>query len=253
MARARRIAEEHRPYAVLYPAIAEAARRTGASAVGLVDAGGAAGLNLVVDGVAITYSNGQSVGDPASPVQVSASLVRTRRIQAAALPPVVARIAVGPDLLDVSDPEDAAWLRTCLGPDPKQLAGLEAQLRLTAAVRPVLLRGDPVELLAEAVARVPTDVLPVITTTWALSRLSGARRVRFVQRMADAALRRPVAWVSVEGVGVAPTIPTLGDRPASGHSIIGLTVFERSTPRSEAVGRCWSRGRMLSWFADPHA
>jgi hypothetical protein len=37
------------------------------------------------------------------------------------------------------------------------------------------------------------------------------------------------------GVGVAPAIPTLGDRRASGHSIIG---------------RCWSRGRLLAWLAD---
>ena len=157
MERARRVAEEYRPYAVLYPAIAEAARRTGASAIGLVDVGGAAGLNLIVDRVAIAYSNGQSAGDTASPVQVPATLVRTRRIPTAAIPPVNVRVVVGPDTLDVTDPADAAWLRTCLGTDPTRLAGLDAQLRLTAAVRPVLLRGDPVELLAHALARVPAD------------------------------------------------------------------------------------------------
>jgi hypothetical protein len=55
--------------------------------------------------------------------------------------------------------------------------------------------------------------------------------------------------VSAEGVGVAPTIPTLGDRPASGHSIIGLALFGHQTLRAEAVGRCWSRGRLLAWLA----
>jgi hypothetical protein len=59
-----------------------------------------------------------------------------------------------------------------------------------------------------------------------------------------------VAWVSVEGVGVAPTIPTFGDRPASGHSIIGLAVSDRSALRAEAIGRCWLRGRFLAWLAD---
>ena len=57
--------------AVLYPAIAEAARRVGANAVGLIDVGCSAGLNLNVDRVGITYSNGQSLGDPSSPVQLS--------------------------------------------------------------------------------------------------------------------------------------------------------------------------------------
>jgi hypothetical protein len=44
--------------AVLYPAIAEAARRVSANAVGLVDVGCSAGLNLNVDRAGITYSNG---------------------------------------------------------------------------------------------------------------------------------------------------------------------------------------------------
>src|SRR5262249_11123908 len=54
--------------AVLYPAIAEAAGRLGADAAGLIDMGVSAGLNLSVDRVSITYSNGQSLGDPSSPV-----------------------------------------------------------------------------------------------------------------------------------------------------------------------------------------
>jgi hypothetical protein len=60
-----------------------------------------------------------------------------------------------------------------------------------------------------------------------------------------------VAWVSAEGVGVAPSVPTLGDRHASGHSIVGLAVLDRSARRVEAIGRCWSRGRFLSWLAAP--
>ncbi|HKR70947.1 MAG TPA: DUF2332 family protein, partial [Streptosporangiaceae bacterium] len=68
--------------AVLYPAIAEAARRAGANAVGLIDAGCSAGLNLNVDRVGITFSNGQSLGDPSSAVQQSSSLVGERSIPA---------------------------------------------------------------------------------------------------------------------------------------------------------------------------
>jgi hypothetical protein len=95
---------------------------------------------------------------------------------------------------------------------------------------------------------VPAGALPVVTTTWALSRVPLESRQRFLQRLGDAAAGRTVAWVSAEGVGVAPTIPTLGDRRASGHSIIGLAVLDRSTLRAEAVGRCWSRGRQLAWL-----
>ena len=59
-ARRRMRANETGRCAVLYPAIAEAARRVGADAVGLIDVGCCAGLNLNVDRVGITYRIGQS-------------------------------------------------------------------------------------------------------------------------------------------------------------------------------------------------
>jgi hypothetical protein len=186
---------------VLYPAVAAAAHRAGAGAIGLIDVGSPDGSNLQVDRVGITYSNGQTLGDPASPVQVSSAVVGDRRVPTAVIPEVVARVAVD------TDP-------------------------------------------ADAVARVPADALPVVTTTWALSELRPENRRRFLHRLEEAAAHRTVAWVSVEGVGVAPSIPTLGDRPASGHSIVGLAVLDRSGLRAEALGRCWSRGRWLAWLAE---
>src|SRR5215831_3564482 len=115
---------------------------------------------------------------------------------------------------------------------------------------PLLLQGDAFEVMPDAFARVPADALPVVTTTWALSDFLLENRLRFLYRLGEAAAGRVVAWVSAEGVGVAPAIPTLGDRRASGHSIIGLAVFGRSALRAEAIGRCWSRGRLLAWLAD---
>jgi hypothetical protein len=240
--------------AVLYPAIAKAARRVGANAIGLIDVGCSAGFNLNVDRVGITYSDGQSLGDPSSLVQLSASMVGDRPVPMRAIPEVVARIGVDLDPVDVTNADDARWLRACLWPEqpnqPERAARLEAEMALTATAPPLLLQGDAFEVLPDALARVPADALPVVTTTWALSHFPTERRLRFLRRLEEAAAGRPVAWVSAEGVGVAPTIPTLGDRRASGHSIIGLAVFGRSALRAEAIGRCWSRGRLLAWLAD---
>jgi hypothetical protein len=150
----------------------------------------------------------------------------------------------------VTDADDARWLRACLWPDQhERLARLEAELALSATAPPLLLRGDAVEVMPEAFAQVPADALPVVTTTWALSQFPLEGRLRFLQRLEEAATGRPVAWVSAEGVGVAPTVPTLGDRRASGHSIIGLAMLERTALRAEAIGRCWSQGRFLAWLA----
>ncbi|MFI0410589.1 DUF2332 domain-containing protein [Actinomadura sp. 3N508] len=255
--------------AVLYPAIAEAAHRAGADAVGLIDVGCSAGFNLNVDRVGITYSkrDGQplvSVGDASSPVQMSCSLVSDGPVPARALPEVVARIGVDRDPIDVTDPDEVRWLRTCLPsvpdsdsdsdsvPDrdqPDQIARFDAEVALVAKAPPLLLQGDVLDLLPDAFARVPADALPVVTTTWSLSRYPLETRLRFLHRLDEAATERTVAWVSVEGVGVAPGMPTFGDRRASGHSIIGLALFDHSSLRAEGLGRCWSRGRMLSWLA----
>src|SRR5688572_20679746 len=236
--------------AVLYPAIAEAARRVGAPAVGLIDIGCSAGLDLHVDRVGITYSNGQSLGDPSSPVQLSAALVGDRPLPTSAMPEVVARVGVDVDPVDVTDADDARWLRACLWPDqPERVTRLEAEMALAATAPPLLLQGDAVEMLPDAFAGVPADALPVVTTTWALSQFPLERRLRFLHRLDQAAAGRAVAWVSAEGVGVAPAVPTLGDRRASGHSTIGLAVFERSALHAEAIGRCWSQGRSLAWLA----
>ncbi|MEU2006433.1 DUF2332 domain-containing protein [Rhodococcus sp. NPDC019627] len=233
---------------VLYPAIAEAASRVGAERIALIDVGCSAGFDLTVDRVGITYSNGQFLGDPSSPVQQSSSIVGDRPLPPRAMPEVVARVGIDLDPVDVTDADEARWLRACVWPDqPERVARLDAEIALAATEPPLLLRGDAVEVLPEAFARVPADALPVVTTTWALSRLSLESRVRFLHRLGDAA-GRVVVWVSAEGVGVAPSIPTLGDRRASGHSIIGLAVFDASTLRAEAIGRCWSRGRLLSWL-----
>lgn len=237
-------------HAVLYPGVAEAAHRVGAGAVGLVDVRCSAGFNLVVDRVGITYSNGQSSGDPFSSVQVSAALKGRRPLPDRAIPPVVARIGIDARPVDVTDPDDVRWLRAGVPPDQPDLVGsLDAEIALTASARPLLLTGDALGVLQEAVARVPGDALPVVTTTWALSHLTPERRTRFLQRLGEVAATRPLAWVSVEGVGVAPAVPTMGDRRASGHSIIALALLDHRTVYAEALGRCWSRGSMLSWLA----
>jgi hypothetical protein len=236
----------------MYPAIAEAARRVGATTVGLIDVSCSAALNLNVDRVGIAYGNGQSLGDRSSPVQMSSTAVGDRPIPTRTMPEVAARIGVDLDPFDVTDADDARWLRACVPPDqPERSARLDSEMALAATARPLLLPGEPVEALPDALAHVPADALPVVITTWALSRLPLENRLRFLQRLDGAATARSVAWVSVEGVGVAPAIPTLGDRRASGHSIIGLAVFDHSTLRTEAVGRCWSQGRLLAWLADP--
>ena len=210
--------------------------------------GCSAALNLNVDRVALAYSDGTTLGDPASPVRMESTVRGRAPIPAWAMPEVVTRSGIDLEPLDVTGPDDARWLRACLWPEQREQAErLDAEMALAATAPPLLLRGGAAELLPDAVACVPANALPVVITTWALAQFSDEARLRFLDRLDEAATRPPVAWVSVEGVGIAPAIPSLGDRRGSGHSIIGLAVFEHSALRAEVAGRYWSRGRWLAF------
>jgi hypothetical protein len=235
--------------ALLYPAIAEAARRVGAERVGLVDVGCSAGLNLQVDRAGVTYSDGRFLGDQSSPLQLTCEVVGEGPVPARAMPEVVARVGVDLNPVDVTDAADARWLRACLWPDqPERVERLDAAIELASSSPPTLLAGDALEVLPDAFACVPDDALPVVTTTWALSYFSLDGRLRFLRRLAEAAASRPVAWVSGEGVGIAPAVPTLGDSRLAAHSIVGLAIVGRGSLRVDAIGRCHPHGRWLEWL-----
>ena len=236
--------------AVLYPAIAHAVAQLGATRIGLVDVGCSAGLNLSVDRAGITYSNGVFLGDPASPLQLTCEVRGDRAVPDRALPTVTARVGVDLNPVDPRVDEDARWLRACLWPDqPERVARLDAAIALAADAPPALLQGDAIDVLPDAFALVPADAIPVVTTTWALSYFPLESRLRFLRRLDEAAAHRPVAWVSGEGVGIAPAVPSLGDSRAAPHSIVGVALFERGAMRADAVGRCHPHGTWLEWLA----
>ncbi len=67
---------------------------------------------------------------------------------------------------------------------------------MAASAAPLLLQGDPVDALPDAIARVPADTLPVVTTTWAVSRFPLESRLRFLHHLGEAAAGRAVAGLT---------------------------------------------------------
>jgi hypothetical protein len=236
--------------AVLYPAIAEAARRVGADAVGLVDVGCSAGLNLHVDRAGVTYAGGPTLGDPASPLQLHCEVVGDTAVPATAMPPVVARVGIDLDPIDLGNADDVRWLHACLWPDqPERITRLDAAIALAAQQPSQLLQGNALEVLPDAAALVPDGALVVVTTTWALAYFELGDRLRFLRRLDEIAAARPVAWVSGEAVGIAPGVPTMGDSRLSAHSLVGLAVGHGRRFEAETLGRCHPHGRWLEWLA----
>ena len=164
------------------------------------------------------------------------------------MPPVVLRIGVDLNPLDPTDEADARWLRACLWPDqPERAARLDAAIELSRATPPTLLAGDASDLLRDAFALVPPGVTPIVTTTWALAYFPLPDRFRFLRRLDEQGAQRPVAWVSGEGVGIAPAVPTRGDSRRSPHSVVGLGIFDDGSLRVDAIARCHPHGQWIDW------
>ncbi|MGY1609297.1 MULTISPECIES: DUF2332 domain-containing protein [unclassified Geodermatophilus] len=181
--------------AALLPALA-----TIGGPLALVEVGASAGLCLYPDRYSYEY-DGRRVGPP-SPVQLRCATSGPVPVPTA-LPEVVARIGVDLDPLDVTDPDDRAWLRTLVWPGPveaERLQRFDAAAAIAAREPPTLLAGDLLDRLPDALALVPDGAVPVVVHTAVLPYVEAARRTAFVDRVRGL----PVRWVAQEGAGMVP-------------------------------------------------
>lgn len=181
--------------AVLYPALSHVAARVDGP-LALVELGPSAGLNLLLDRYRYDY-DGRVVGADDSPVTIE-STVRAGDPPLPADPPAV-RSRVGIDLhpLDVTDPDDADWLRALVWPshaDRRRL--LDGALDVARRDPPRLVAGDLLEDLPAVLDGIPDDVPVCVFNTLVLyqvpkevcERLDATLR----ERMAD----RPLHWLT---------------------------------------------------------
>jgi hypothetical protein len=119
------------------------------------------------------------------------------------VPDVVARIGIDLNPLDVTDPDDLAWLRALVWPGAvgaERLDRLDAAAAVAAQDPPTLLTGDLVDRLPDALALVPDGATPVVLHTAVLPYLPEAHRVAFVDQVREL----PVRWLGQEGSGMVP-------------------------------------------------
>lgn len=110
-------------------------------------------------------------------------------------PEIVWRVGVDVHPLDVSRPEDAAWLRALVWPgETGRAERIEAAITIAAAEAPTMIRGDALDVLDEVVAAAPPDATLVVTTPGVLPYLPWQRRTRLVERL----LRIPGRWITMD-------------------------------------------------------
>ena len=240
--------------ALLGPALTVVATRVGAP-LGLVDVGCSAGVNLLCDHYLLDYGPGGTTGPADASVRIACEITGGDPPIAPALPAIDAHVGIDRDPIDADDEDEARWLLACVWPDTGRLPRTRRALEVVRAAPPRLVRGDAVETVTDVVLAMPRGVVPVVTTTWALSYLSPARRVEFRETLAAASRERTIAWVSGDTPGVVDVFAGI-DAPTDAQgmeaSVLGLVVFRAGELDADLLAFVHPHGNWIDWrFSGP--
>ena len=156
--------------AVLVPGLLEVP-----GTLALLEIGSSAGLHLFCDRYRYRWGEG-ALGWAASPVELRCEL-REGVVELPGLPPLVYRVGLDRNPLDVTRDEDARWLEALVWPEHHhRRAQLRAALSLTDSGPPDVRRGDAVDDLPALLREAPPGASRVVMHSHTWNQLSPAQR-----------------------------------------------------------------------------
>ena len=180
----------------------------------LIEIGPSAGLNLIWDQYGARYIRGSEsfCTEPAD-----AALRLPCELRGDALPPlgrapkVASRVGLELNPVDLSDPDERDWLRALVWPDQvERFARLEKALEIYGGHRPEIRVGDALELLPDAIARIPESQPVCIYHSMVIYQFTEEMRQALDDILIGAGLRRPIWRVGLEGSLQGEVSLTLG-------------------------------------------
>jgi hypothetical protein len=236
--------------------------RRGSAAVAIIDLGTGAGLGLHLDRYGHRLSSGGWLGDRASSLVLNCEAEGpTPPPVPSTLPPIGMRMGIDLDPLDLSDPEDVRWARSCVPPERDSLARFDRASLIAQSHPCPIIRGDAVELLPAALDDVPGDLFPVVVDTYTAVFFSDEDRVRLRAALEQRGAVRPLAWISldplvplgtagrdsVQGLPVAPQL-VLDYQRHGVFALLGAMTFDHGTCGGGVLARAHPSGTSLTWL-----
>ncbi|MFF2270757.1 DUF2332 domain-containing protein [Agromyces sp. NPDC058136] len=213
----------------------------------LLEVGASAGLCLYPDRYGYRYP-GRPQLDPADGASRVVLECETRETPGTAhvpvpdrLPDIVWRAGIDLNPLDVTNPDDLAWLDALIWPEHHdRRERLRAAAAIVASDPPLLVAGDLNERLTALAAEAPAGATLVVLHTAVIAYLDSPARARFVETVRAL----PGHWLSVEGRGVVPGIAVREEVPNEPVDFV-LAL--------DGVQRAWAQphGRALTWVPNP--
>lgn len=255
---------EVRRAALLYPAVARAAKEAGKGPIGLLEVGASAGLLLGLDRYGYRYqaADGEQVtaGPAKAPIVLNCVLGLAEGAKRPTLPRSVAvgaKVGLDRRPVDLADEEQLAWLEACVWADqPERVRLLNLAAAAQAKAKPELVTGDVVDDLAAAAGRIPAELPLVVFNSHVLPYLAADRRADYVAALAELARSRPLWWISQEAyeAGLRLVLPGredlrfLEDRGHTPSGTLGLVRWADGKPVAAALARTAFHGERIVWL-----
>jgi hypothetical protein len=236
--------------AAIVPALRWVSEQLG-EPLALVDVGDSAGLNLLCDRYRLDYGTAGTTGPSDSPVRVDCRVLGGMPPIADRAPHLVTCVGLDREPIDLDDADSARWLLACVWPDTGRMERTAAAIALARTLQPEVVRGDAVRDVVALLDDVPDGTVACVTTTWAFAYLARDQRDAFVEQLAQASVKRPIAWISGEGPGVVDVFAA-GEPP--GHdpmmpSVLGAVLFDGGRRQATMLAWVHPHGRWIDWLA----
>src|SRR6185312_13111388 len=114
------------------------------------------------------------------------------------LPPVITRVGVDLDPVDLADPEARAWLQACAPPEASALSRLAAAVDIARRHPATIIAGDIIDVLPRVLADIPAQQRIIVADAYTAVFLPEQRRAELAGLLAEIGQRRPVTWLSLD-------------------------------------------------------
>jgi hypothetical protein len=169
----------------------------------LIEIGPSAGLNMIWDRYRVRYRRGAEeflTDVPDARLTIDVQLRGDRVPPLGSAPRVASLVGLELNPVDLCDPDARDWLRALVWPDQlARFARLEAALEIYKDANPEIRFGNALDLLPEALARVPADEPVCVYHTYVVYQFSSEARQTLYDLLTVAGLRRKVWCLSNEG------------------------------------------------------
>jgi hypothetical protein len=221
----------------LLPSFARVFEAGGRKPLSLLEIGASAGLNLNWDRFHYAYSDGTRWGSQSSPVFIECELREAGAL--AFLPaeiPVVDRLGVDLNPVDLSDRDEVRWLQALIWPDHKgRQERLMAGIRIANKNPTPLVKGDASEKLPSLMAQASPDTTLCVFGTFTLYQFPRDALMATLKAMQAASASRPIHFISIEGA-------------ADPGPEVQWTSYADEKRTTTLLARCNPHGRWLHWL-----